>query len=206
MKDITNKKFWQKVSGAYGPFMKKNNRMYEEICENMYSDLNTDMNVLELACGTGQLSFRVSEAVNTLEATDFSENMIKEVLKNKIPGNLHFSVQDATNLPYGPETFDAVVIANALHIMPCPEKALEEIKRVLKPEGLLFAPTFVQAEGKNSAWKTRLLEAVGFRTYHKWNAGDLLSFVSEHGFYPVKHKMIGSGLLPSCYLMAKKKV
>ena len=33
---------------------------------------------------------------------------------------LHFSVQDATSLPYADETFDAVLIANALHIMPRP--------------------------------------------------------------------------------------
>lgn len=43
-----------------------------------------------------------------------------------------FSVQDATSLPYTSGTFDAVVISNALHIMPEPEKALKEIRRVLK--------------------------------------------------------------------------
>ena len=48
---------------------------------------------------------------------------------------LHFSVQDATSLPYADETFDAVLIANALHIMPRPKKALAEIYRVLKPGG-----------------------------------------------------------------------
>ena len=40
------------------------------------------------------------------------------------------SVQLATTLPYAPETFDAVIISNALHIMPAPEKALTEIRRV----------------------------------------------------------------------------
>ena len=39
--------------------------------------------------------------------------------------------------------FDAAVISNALHIMPEPEKALAEIRRVLKPGGILIAPTFM---------------------------------------------------------------
>ena len=57
--------------------------------------------------------------------------------------NISFSVQDATKLTYNSEEFDVVVIANALHIMPEPNKALAEIHRVLKPNGILFAPTFV---------------------------------------------------------------
>ena len=57
--------------------------------------------------------------------------------------NISFSVQDATRLTYNSEEFDVVVIANALHIMPEPNKALAEIHRVLKPNGILFAPTFV---------------------------------------------------------------
>ena len=50
-------------------------------------------------------------------------------------------------MTYEDEKFDVVVIANALHIMPQPEKALKEIHRVLKKDGILFAPTFVYKKG-----------------------------------------------------------
>lgn len=40
------------------------------------------------------------------------------------------------------------MIANALHIMPNPDKAISEICRVLKPNGVLFAPTFVRSESR----------------------------------------------------------
>ena len=43
------------------------------------------------------------------------------------PSNLHFEVADATTLPYDDNSFDVVLIANALHVMPAPEKALKEI-------------------------------------------------------------------------------
>lgn len=45
-------------------------------------------------------------------------------------------------------TFDVVVIANALHIMPAPDPAMKEIYRVLKKGGILFAPTFVYGTDK----------------------------------------------------------
>ena len=50
---------------------------------------------------------------------------------------------DATALPYADDSFDAVLIANALHVMPEPEKALREIDRVLRPGGILIAPNFM---------------------------------------------------------------
>ena len=75
-------------------------------------------------------------SVKLLEATDFSEEMIRQAKAKTHSSRLHFSVQDATSLPYAEETFDAAVISNALHIMPEPEKALAEIRRVLKPSGI----------------------------------------------------------------------
>ena len=60
--------------------------------------------------------------------------MIETALKAKNPDNLSFEVADATSLRFADNSFDIVVIANALHIIPNPEKALEEIRRVLKDE------------------------------------------------------------------------
>lgn len=48
------------------------------------------------------------------------------------------------------------MIANALHIMPEPEKALGEIYRVLKDGGYLFAPTFVQFSDKKVGFRMKL--------------------------------------------------
>ena len=146
MKAGDNKEFWQRMAKSYGPFMQHSGKLYDAICEKMRPGLTRDMNVLELACGSGQLSFRVAGAVRLWEATDFSERMIAEARKQPRSSRLHFSVQDATAPPYAPDSFDAVVIANALHIMPRPELVLAEISRVLKPNGILYAPTFVHGK------------------------------------------------------------
>ena len=145
-KQTDNKQFWQRWASCYGPLMQSSEPLYAAIAQQMQPHLTPEMNVLELACGSGQLSFRLSRLVRDWEATDFSPKMIAQAKLKPRGAGLHFSVQDATSLPYADETFDAVLIANALHIMPRPEKALAEIYRVLKPGGQLFAPTFVHGE------------------------------------------------------------
>ena len=167
MKEQGNKQFWSRWSGFYDRFMHSNERLYDAITANMKGSLNRQMNVLELACGTGLISGQIAGSVKSIEATDFSSEMIAEAKKKPHSARLHYSVQDATNLPYVPETFDAVVITNALHIMPEPEKALAEARWVLKDSGILIAPTFVHGEGVGFRLRTRVMELTGFRTYHK---------------------------------------
>lgn len=198
-----NISYWQKVAGFYASFMKKNEKMYEEICREIEPELNRKMNVLELACGSGQLSFPLAPKVGHWEATDFSNQMIAEAKKKMKSSKLYFSVQDATNLPYADNIFDAVMIANALHIMPEPEKALHEIYRVLKNQGYLFAPTFVQLPERKRGLRMRFLELTGFKTYHKWNEGELISFISENRFVIQKHRLI-DGFQPLCCVVARK--
>lgn len=99
-----------------------------------------EKDVLEIATGPGLLAKHVAYAANKMIATDYSEGMIAEARKGKYPANLTFEVADATDLPFDDSSFDVVLIANALHVMSDPEKALMEIKRVLKDKGILIAP------------------------------------------------------------------
>ena len=201
-----NKKFWQRFAKLYSPFMEKGNgKMYDEICAEISAKLHPDMTVLELACGSGQLTFRLAGKVKRWEATDFSPNMIAEARKQFVPANLHLSVQDATNLPYEDERFDAVVIANALHIMPEPDKAMAEIYRVLKPGGLLFAPTFVHGSGTGFMLRTKMLELAGFHVFSKWTAKEFPLYVRSFQFAITDTKQMGSNIAPLMYLLARKE-
>ena len=81
MKVGDNKDFWQRMAKSYGLFMQHSGKLYDAICERIRPGLTRDMNVLELACGSGPLSFRLAGRVRLWEATDFSENMIAETRK-----------------------------------------------------------------------------------------------------------------------------
>ena len=111
MKEKGNKGFWDRWAKRYDFMMSKDSRTYAQIVNLMKRKLDREMTVLELACGTGLLSVRLAGSVKLLEATDFSEEMIRQAKAKAHSSRLHFSVQDATNLPYTPGTFDAVVIS-----------------------------------------------------------------------------------------------
>ncbi len=198
--------FWQGMAAYYTKFMRRSAPLYAAICNRIRPHLTQDMNVLELACGTGQLSFPLSPYVRLWEATDASSNMIAEAKKRTGSSRLHFSVQDASRLPYASATFDAVVIANALHILPEPDRVLLEIQRVLTPGGWLFAPTFTHAGGILAKLRTWGMERTGFRVYHAWNAGEFIAYLSSHDFWIVEHALLGGRVLPVCYVAARKQL
>ena len=202
------KKFWQLYAPFYSAFMRGVGREYKDISKKITPYLNKDMNVLELACGTGMFTYLLADKVSSWKATDFSENMLKEAKsagkKHKdIPG-LSFSKEDATNLTYKDGEFDAVMIANALHIMPNPRKALLEIKRVLKDDGILFAPTFVHGEGVRFKFRVKLIELCGFKAFAKHTNEDFKDLVENNGFKVVEYDKIGGKIAPICCMIAKR--
>ena len=194
MKEKDNKGFWNRWAKRYDFAMSGDGRTYAQIVSCMKKVLSKYMAVLELACGTGLLSVRIAGSVKLLEATDFSEEMIRQAKAKAHSSRLHFSVQDATNLPYAPGAFDAVVISNALHIMPEPEKALAEIRRVLKPGGILIAPTFTAAGSLSGRMRIRLMELSGFKVFHKWTPKEYLDFLKANGFEITCWKTFDGGL------------
>ncbi len=194
MKEKDNKGFWDRWAKRYDFMMSGDGRTYAKIVGCMKKVLDKDMAVLELACGTGILSVRLAGSVKLLEATDFSEEMIRQAKAKAHSSRLHFSVQDAASLPYASETFDAVVISNALHIMPEPEKVLAEIKRVLKPGGILIAPTFTAAGSLSGRLRIQIMELSGFKVFHKWTSQGYLDFLKANGFEITCGKIFDGGL------------
>lgn len=204
MADKTNKQFWQRLARVYAPLAASDQQFYAELCARIQPYLRRDMDVLELACGSGQLSFPLSGGVRAWLATDFSENMIAQARRRGETGQLRFRVADATALPFPDARFDCVVIANALHIMPEPERAMREIRRVLKPGGLLCAPTFLWAEGRTNGVRRRLMSLAGFRLYREWNRERFQQFIEGYGFTVQEQDLIDGGFAPVGVLIAVK--
>lgn len=199
----SNKKFWEKVAKLYTPMQeRKNARLYQELCSVIAKSLDKNMHVLELACGTGQLTFPLCKKVAVWVATDFSDSMIREAKARAVDFPVTFAMEDATNLSYEDGSFDVVIIANALHIMPNPEKALEEIRRVLRSNGVLIAPTFVY-DGKINKMQIWLMERIGFHTFHKWKANEYAEFICNNGFDIIDRSIISGQMLPECILICK---
>ena len=97
--------------------------------------------VLDVACGTGLVSFRIVDAVGedgAVVGTDISGEMVeaaRRLAAERNIGNARFERCDAEELCLDDEPFDAALCGFGLMYVPNPVKALEEMGRLVKPAG-----------------------------------------------------------------------
>ena len=176
------KTFWDRTAKIYDHFMKKDHKAYKQMYSLIYPVVRHKQ-VLELATGTGLIAKHIVRSADHIEATDASQEMIEQAKQGVKSTKLYFSVQDMFHLPYADQSFDVVIVVNALHIVPEPEKALSEIRRVLKDDGVLVAPTFTHAD--NAFFgnvKAFFMKLVGFPLHSKWTSHEYLAFLRENGW------------------------
>jgi demethylmenaquinone methyltransferase/2-methoxy-6-polyprenyl-1,4-benzoquinol methylase len=110
--------------------------------------------VLDLAAGTGTSSEPFVERGATVVPCDFSLGML-QVGKRARP-TLAFTAGDATRLPFGDDTFDAVTISFGLRNIVDPLAGLQEMRRVTRPGGRLVVCEF--SHPTNAVFRTVYLE------------------------------------------------
>ena len=95
--------------------------------------------VLEVGCGTGAFSERLTaeNAAATVIATDQSERMVALAAERGVDARL----ADVQDLPFADASFDVVVAMWMLYHVPDLDRALAEVRRVLRPGGRLVAVT-----------------------------------------------------------------
>ena len=177
-----HKNFWDRNAGRYDRFMRKDRAAYETMY-GLIRPVVKGKTVLELATGTGLIAKNIVNAAAHIEASDTSAEMIREAKRRNHSAKLYFSVQDMFCLPYADESFEVVIVSNALHIVPQPEKALAEIHRVLMDDGVLIAPTFTHA-GNSFSGKVRafFMKLAGFPLHSKWTSEEYLRFLRQNGW------------------------
>ena len=190
--------FWNKNAKRYDRFMRKDRAAYEKLYE-LIRPVVKARTVLELAAGTGLIAKNIVRAASHIEVTDASEEMIAEAKRNNRSAKLHFSVRDMFCLPYADKSFDVVIVSNALHIVPQPEKALAEIRRVLKDDGVLIAPTFTHGNGTlQGRIKLFFMKLAGFPLNSRWSSADYLAFLRQNG-WTVRKSAVLKGSFPLTY-------
>ena len=197
------KTFWDRTAKIYDRFMKKDYKAYKQMYTLIYPVVRHKQ-VLELATGTGLIAKHIVRSADHIEATDASPEMIVQAKQGVQSSKIHFSMQDMFRLPYADQSFDVVIVSNALHIVPEPEKALVEIRRVLKDDGVLIAPTFTHA-GNDFLGNVKafLMKLVGFRQYSKWSSESYLDFLAEQGWTVQKSEVLKASF-PLTYVECMK--
>ena len=192
------KTFWDRTAKIYDHFMKKDHKAYKQMYSLIYPVVRHKQ-VLELATGTGLIAKHIVRSADHIEATDASQEMIEQAKQGVKSTKLHFSVQDMFHLPYADQSFDVVIVSNALHIVPEPERALAEIRRVLKEDGILIAPTFTHAGNDfRGNVKALFMKLAGFPLHSKWTSEEYLRFLRHNG-WAVRKSVVLKASFPLTY-------
>lgn len=193
-----SKNIWNFFAPVYEFSMRVQKNIYSYLYERI-GEVAKGKVVLELATGPGMIARHIAPSAKSVVATDLAPKMIETALKAKNPENLSFEVADATSLRFEDNSFDVVVIANALHIIPNPEKVLAEIRRVLKDDGLLIAPNYLlNVGGMKNLWK-KILNLIGVRFAHEWTANEFKAFLESNG-WTIKMDRVIEGRIDLIYV------
>ena len=106
--------------------------------------LPAEARILELGCGSGALWQKNHARVPAgwkMVLSDLSMQMVKTARSGvrDLQLNFEFAIFDSQALPFAGESFDAVLAIGLLDYLPNLQKALSEVRRVLRPAGQIFA-------------------------------------------------------------------
>jgi demethylmenaquinone methyltransferase/2-methoxy-6-polyprenyl-1,4-benzoquinol methylase len=131
---------------------------------------------LDLAGGTGDIAFALSDAGAEVRVCDINEVMLRQGRARAMQRRLDWVAGDAMALPFASAAFDAATIAFGLRNVTDPDAALREIRRVLKPGGRFLCLEFSRVA---LPALDKLYDAYSFSVLPKlgqWVAGDAESY------------------------------
>ncbi len=186
--------------------------------------------ILDLGCGNGRFYEVLKEKEINYFGIDFSEKLI-EIAKQKYP-KAKFQVADVLNLPFPNNYFDKIYSISVLHQIPSRElriRSLKEIKRVLKPRGVLILrvwnifkrPNFWKLFLKYTILKVIFKSKLDFldvfipwrnsegkivleRYFHCFSQNRLKNLLKEIGFEVKEIWSSGIGKRSNIYIMVEK--
>lgn len=136
--------FWDRVAERYSKQPIADEAAYQKKLEVTREYFRPDMEVLELACGTGSTAILHAPHVRHIRAIDVSAKMI-EIAQAKADGqeieNVSFERATIDEFTAPAETLDAVLGMSILHLLPDKEEAIAKVYELLKPGGIFVTST-----------------------------------------------------------------
>lgn len=195
--------FWDRFAGLYDIAESLNGKVYRKLVSTTEELVPAGAAVLDVAAGTGELSFAAAKKAEKVVCTDLSMKMLEvaqKKAKKREVDNIEFEVRNIYDLKDTDETYDVVIAGNVLHLLDEPEKAVTELWRVTKKGGRLLLPTFMNEK------KTFLIEIykkIGFKPATNYSPERYCKMLAGCKLGRVKVKNI-KGMVPCCYAVIEK--
>ncbi|BAD84918.1 SAM-dependent methyltransferase, UbiE/COQ5 family [Thermococcus kodakarensis KOD1] len=138
---------YDRIAGFYELLERPLDRFFNPLRESAVS--LAEGKTLEIGVGTGKTLRYYPQDVE-LYAIDGSEKMLEMAKKRakELGMDVKFKVAEAESLPFPDDFFDTVVSSFVFCTVPEPERAIEEIKRVLKPDGMAIFLEHTKSESE----------------------------------------------------------
>ena len=189
-----SKSFWDRWAWFYDLAERTNRKAYAGAAARAAELIPTGAKVLDCAAGTGTFSLAAAKRAGSVLCTDQSEAMLDRARKKAAKmglRNIGFAQRDITALSDPDGTFDAVIAANVLHLLPQPEIAVRELWRVTAPGGRLILPTFLQGKvGAAYGAMIKIYQGVGFHYEHAFTRETYQEFLKGLALGPVTVEVI----------------
>ncbi|HEY7579276.1 MAG TPA: class I SAM-dependent methyltransferase [Acetobacteraceae bacterium] len=106
-----------------------------------FAGLANGERILDVGCGTGSLTFALARAADLGEiaAIDYSPVFVEEVTRRNTDPRISIRQADACALPFESDAFDRALALLVLHFVPEAAKAVAEMRRVVRPRGVVAA-------------------------------------------------------------------
>jgi ubiquinone/menaquinone biosynthesis C-methylase UbiE len=150
---IYDKEYFLNVCAGSEEFKQSEGKKLLPRLEKLLQQIKIDerTKILDVGCGRGDIALYLAENAGEVVGIDYSEDAVKlaNSIKNNFPLSIskkvNFKIMNIKKLSYPDNSFDLVVCIDVLeHLYKAEvEKAMLEIKRVLKKDGILFLQTDV---------------------------------------------------------------
>lgn len=184
MSDPNPRSYWERNAHRYDASARLIGRPLPRMLELVAGAVDAAGRVLEVAAGTGIVTTAIAGRAKEVVATDYAAAMV-EVLGRRIREagleNVRCEQADLYALPFDEASFDAVVAANVLHLVPDLPGALAALRRVLRPGGRLVVPTFLHDETAISWLVSRALALTGFPGQRRFTSSRLRKALESAG-------------------------
>jgi ubiquinone/menaquinone biosynthesis C-methylase UbiE len=194
--------YWDKLAKNYDRSMSLLGRPIPRMVELAGEATRGLRRVLEVAAGTGLVTPALAAGSGEVVATDYSLEMVTALdrrVRDAGAANVRCEQADLYTLRFDDGTFDAVVAANVLHLVPDLPAALAALRRVVKPGGKVVVPTFCHDETGHSWVVSRALAVTGFPGHRRFTAKSLQQAIKDAGIRVNRTETV-PGLIPIAYV------
>ncbi len=199
--------FWDRWARFYDLAERSNRRVNRAAAVRVGSLIPPGACVLDCAAGTGEFSLAAAGRASSVLCTDLSLPMLdraRRKAEKRGLTNIRFARRDVTALSDREGSFDAVIAANVLHLLPEPEKAVRELWRVAAPGGRLILPTYLQGRaGAAYGAMIKIYQGVGFHYEHAFTPETYRQFLEGLELAPVTVEVIPGGVPEGIALLEK---